>query len=108
MITIVDYGAGNLRSIVGAIAKLCYLPVITRNPHVVMSTQIVILPGAGAATDIIKFTRSRNHQPDSTFYCRRMPFLWCLYRATYVLIAFLVWYAAFLHDKGFHTWDGIR
>ena len=32
MIAIVDYGAGNLRSVVNAVSKLGYQPKVTSNP----------------------------------------------------------------------------
>lgn len=51
MIVIIDYGAGNLRSVVNAISKLGYQPVITSDPGEVLKAQAVILPGVGAAGD---------------------------------------------------------
>jgi len=49
MIAIVDYGAGNLRSVVNAISRLGYQPKITNIPDEILSAQAVILPGVGAA-----------------------------------------------------------
>jgi len=51
MIAIVDYGAGNLRSVVNAISRLGYQPKITNIPDDILSAQAVILPGVGAAAD---------------------------------------------------------
>ncbi len=51
MITIIDYGAGNLRSVVNAVNKLGYQPKITSSPNDVLNAQAVILPGVGAAAD---------------------------------------------------------
>ena len=51
MITIIDYGAGNLRSVVNAVSKLGYQPKVTSNPDDVLSAQAVILPGVGAAAN---------------------------------------------------------
>lgn len=51
VIAIVDYGAGNLRSVVNAIIKLGYRPRITNNPDEVLQARVVILPGVGAAAD---------------------------------------------------------
>ena len=51
MITIIDYGAGNLRSVVNAINKLGYQPVVTTNPADINDARAVILPGVGAAGD---------------------------------------------------------
>jgi glutamine amidotransferase len=51
MIAIIDYGAGNLRSVVTAITRLGYQAQITSNPDEVMTAQALILPGVGAAAD---------------------------------------------------------
>ncbi len=51
MITIIDYGAGNLRSVVNAITKLGYQSKITNRPDEVFNARAVILPGVGAAAD---------------------------------------------------------
>ena len=51
MIIIIDYGAGNLRSVANAIAKLGYQPRITSDAGEVVKAQAVILPGVGAASD---------------------------------------------------------
>ena len=54
MIAIIDYGAGNLRSVVNAIMKLGYQPNITSNPAEVMKAETVILPGVGAAGSTVE------------------------------------------------------
>ena len=54
MIAIIDYGAGNLRSVVNAIAKLGYRPKITSSPSEVLDARAVILPGVGAAADTME------------------------------------------------------
>jgi imidazole glycerol-phosphate synthase subunit HisH len=51
MIAIVDYGAGNLRSVVNAVNKLGYQPKVTGSPSDLLDAQAVILPGVGAAAD---------------------------------------------------------
>jgi len=51
MIAIIDYGAGNLRSVVNAVTRLGYQPKITSNPIDVVNAEAVILPGVGAAAD---------------------------------------------------------
>jgi glutamine amidotransferase len=51
VIVIIDYGAGNLRSVVNAIARLGYQTRITSDPGEVLKAQAVILPGVGAAGD---------------------------------------------------------
>jgi glutamine amidotransferase len=51
MITIIDYGAGNLRSVSNAITSLGYKARISSDPDEVIRAQSVILPGVGAAAD---------------------------------------------------------
>jgi glutamine amidotransferase len=51
VIAIIDYGAGNLRSVANAITKLGYHPRVTSDPGEVLDTAAVILPGVGAAAD---------------------------------------------------------
>lgn len=51
MVAIIDYGAGNLRSVANAITKLGYQPRVTSNPGDVLNAAAVILPSVGAAGD---------------------------------------------------------
>ncbi len=51
MIAVIDYGAGNLRSVANAITRLGYQFQITSRPQDVLNAQAVILPGVGAAGD---------------------------------------------------------
>jgi glutamine amidotransferase len=51
MIAIIDYGAGNLRSVTNAISRVGYQPKIISTPEEVLAAQAVILPGVGAAAD---------------------------------------------------------
>jgi len=51
VIAIIDYGAGNLRSVANAITKLGYHPTVTSDPGEVLDADAVILPGVGAAAD---------------------------------------------------------
>jgi len=51
MIAIVDYGAGNLRSVANAIGRLDYESKIVSTPEEVLAARAVILPGVGAAAD---------------------------------------------------------
>jgi glutamine amidotransferase len=50
-IAIIDYGAGNLRSVANAITRLGYHPRVTSDPGEVLDAAAVILPGVGAAAD---------------------------------------------------------
>ncbi len=51
MIAIIDYGAGNLRSVANAVRLLGYTPEITGNPQQIQNARVVIFPGVGAARD---------------------------------------------------------
>ena len=53
MIAIIDYGAGNLRSVANAIALLGYDARITGSPSEVLRAEAVFLPGVGAAADTV-------------------------------------------------------
>ncbi len=54
MITIIDYGAGNLRSVLNAIAKLGYTTKLVSTPQEVDQAEVLILPGVGAAGHIME------------------------------------------------------
>ena len=49
-----DYGAGNLRSVAKALAKLGYMAQVTSEPEVVAEAEAIILPGVGAAADAME------------------------------------------------------
>lgn len=75
-ITIIDYGAGNLRSVVNAISKLGYQAKVTRIPHEVLNAQAVILPGVGAAADTMaNLQRLELVSPIRHFIAKGRPFL---------------------------------
>lgn len=54
MIAIIDYDAGNLRSVEKALTALGEQPVITRNPKELLSADKVILPGVGSFGDAME------------------------------------------------------
>ena len=51
MIAVIDYGAGNLRSVVNALGRLGYPAKLTGAPDELLNAEAVILPGVGAAAD---------------------------------------------------------
>ncbi len=53
MISIIDYGAGNLRSVLNAIAELGYATKLVTSPREVAEAEVLILPGVGAAGHIM-------------------------------------------------------
>ena len=76
MIAIIDYGAGNLRSVVNAISKLGYQAKVTSNPDEMLTAQAVILPGVGAAADTMaNLKRLGLVSPIRHFIAEGRPFL---------------------------------
>ncbi len=57
-IAVVDYGAGNLRSVAKALARSGLDPVVTDDPVVVRSSDGVVLPGVGAFADAARSLRA--------------------------------------------------
>ena len=57
MISIIDYGMGNLRSVQKAFEYLGYEAIITDSPDVIAQASHVILPGVGAFEDAMKRIR---------------------------------------------------
>ena len=51
MIAVIDYDAGNIRSVEHALAALGFEHIVTRDPEVIRSADKVILPGVGAFGD---------------------------------------------------------
>lgn len=60
MIAVIDYGAGNIRNVINAINKLGYEVDLTSDPDEVLSADTVILPGVGAAGDIVSSLKKLN------------------------------------------------
>lgn len=54
MIAIIDYDAGNLRSVEKALQSLGESPIITRDPEVILHADRLILPGVGAFGDAMQ------------------------------------------------------
>jgi len=76
VITIIDYGAGNLRSVVNAIARLGYQTKITSNADDVLAAKVLILPGVGAAGDTMaNLNRLQLTGPINQYISDGKPFL---------------------------------
>ena len=76
MITIIDYGAGNLRSVVNAVSKLGYRPKVSSSPEEILNAQAIIMPGVGAAGDAMRELESRKlAAPLQEFIADNRPFL---------------------------------
>ncbi len=75
MIAIVDYGAGNLRSVAKAIEKLGHAPEVTGDPRKVLSARAVILPGVGASDSAMTALGERGLvEPIRTVIRKGLPF----------------------------------
>ncbi len=76
MIAIIDYGAGNIRSVVNAVTHLGYQLKVTSNPDEVLGAEAVILPGVGAAADTVaSLTRLGLVSPIRQYIAENRPFL---------------------------------
>ena len=54
MVAIIDYDAGNIKSVQKAIEYLGEDVIITRDPEVILNASRVILPGVGAFGDAME------------------------------------------------------
>jgi imidazole glycerol-phosphate synthase subunit HisH len=59
-IVVVDYGAGNLRSVSRALAHVGATPIVSADPEDIDRAPGLVLPGVGAAADTISNLRERN------------------------------------------------
>ncbi len=76
MITVIDYGAGNLRSVANAITRLDYRLKVTNNPEDLAGASAVILPGVGAAGDTMTSLEQLGFVgPIRRFIAENRPFL---------------------------------
>ncbi len=72
---IVDYGAGNLRSVSRAVAHAGYEPTVTADPHDVAMADALILPGVGAAADTMRNLREHKMvEPVCAYIASGKPF----------------------------------
>ena len=76
MIAIIDYDAGNIRSVEKAIASLGYEAAVTRDADTILTADHVILPGVGAFGDAMdKLSSYGLVDVIRTVSCREIPFL---------------------------------
>lgn len=76
MIAIIDYDAGNIKSVEKALAFLGEKPVVTREPAEILGADGVILPGVGAFGDAMQKLKSYGlDETVRTCVDKRMPFL---------------------------------
>ena len=54
MVAIVDYGAGNVRSVVNAFEAIGQKPILTSDPDKLVKASGIVLPGVGAFRDCVE------------------------------------------------------
>jgi glutamine amidotransferase len=59
MVCVIDYGAGNLRSVLSALRAVDCTPKVAETPQDVHGARALILPGVGAAADTMENLRQR-------------------------------------------------
>lgn len=75
-IVVVDYGAGNIRSVERAVAHCGFDATITSDPAAVEAANAVIVPGVGAAADTMRNLRERSLvEPIRSFVASGRPYL---------------------------------
>jgi len=76
MIAVIDYGAGNIRNVVNAVARLGYEVRLTCEGEDVLAAEAVIFPGVGAAGDTIASLKTLDLvTPIRTVIAEDRPFL---------------------------------
>ncbi|NQU16878.1 MAG: imidazole glycerol phosphate synthase subunit HisH [Candidatus Saganbacteria bacterium] len=76
MIVIIDYGAGNLRSVQKALEQLGYQSLITRDKTEIRTAKAIILPGVGSFDSAIKELRQHGLEGIiQEVIARKIPFL---------------------------------
>ena len=73
---IVDYGAGNLRSVARAVAHAGFEPAVSSDPEAIDGARALILPGVGAAADTMANLRAAGLvEPLREYIAAGRPFL---------------------------------
>lgn len=74
-VVIVDYGAGNLRSVARAVAHVGHEPIVTDDREQVDAADALIVPGVGAAADTMRNLREhRMVEPIREYIASGRPF----------------------------------
>jgi imidazole glycerol-phosphate synthase subunit HisH len=75
-IVVVDYDAGNLRSVQRALEAVGQRPLVTSDPHDVEQAQALVLPGVGSAQDCMRKLAARGLiKPLKDYAATGRPFL---------------------------------
>lgn len=75
-VIILDYGAGNLRSVARAVEHLGFRPDVSEDPRALDDADAVIMPGVGAAADTMRNLEEHNFSDPLRKYIKSgRPFL---------------------------------
>ncbi len=75
-VVVLDYGAGNLRSVARAVEHVGYQPEVTADPRALDEADAVVMPGVGAAADTMRHLESCGFvEPLRTYIRAGRPFL---------------------------------
>ncbi len=76
MITLLDYGAGNVRSVVNSIGKLGHQVKMVSSPADILHADRLIFPGVGSFGSMMGILKERNYiEPLREYLARNRPFL---------------------------------
>ena len=76
MITLLDYGAGNVRSVINAIEKLGEAVRIAENPRDILAAEKLVFPGVGNFGNMIHILNQKQYMdPLQTYLKANRPFL---------------------------------
>lgn len=70
MLAVVDYGAGNLRSVVRALIFVGAEPVVSADPDFLLRADALVFPGVGAAGSAMRQLRERGLDGAIREFCR--------------------------------------
>src|SRR5947209_12992803 len=75
-IVVVDYDAGNLRSVQRSLEAVGQRPLVTSDPRAVEQAEALVLPGVGSAQDCMRKLAARGLvEPLKAYAASRRPFL---------------------------------
>ncbi len=70
MITLLDYGAGNVRSVINAISRLGETVCIAKNPEEIRSADKLVFPGVGSFGSMMQILKERQFVEPLSAYLR--------------------------------------
>ncbi|MCX8110842.1 MAG: imidazole glycerol phosphate synthase subunit HisF [Syntrophorhabdaceae bacterium] len=75
-VTILDYGAGNVRSVINAVTRLGYKIKLVKSPFDLKEAEILIFPGVGSFGEMMKTLKDKNLiEPLLTYLSSGRPYL---------------------------------